>query len=218
MFAVVAAGFLYWVQSEAASDASLWQHPMTFYDNVTAAVQGECWTVSLIPFHRVGVRVGFALSQISCCRLIGGSVAAFGLCPLQTCWAGNPPIQQHSLFLSICLHLFLSPFSLIMALRPGKRMTEVNAPLRRWAILNEAEGTMNGWNKPMKDRGDRAEGGGGTLKETDTKEGEMENYNLSQRWYFLPCDFLTFLTLACHLGCSLHWSLLKIDSEVLISF
>lgn len=124
--------------------------------------------------------------------LIGGSLTAQAHCRRVEPLPSHPPFQHYSVSLSIPS---LSLLTLIMAVGPGEWMTEVNAPRRKGAIVNEAEVKMSGWNRQIKEMKDEVDVWREHVKRdwhSSEKERELQVIT-SQLWSFF---FLIFLALA----------------------
>lgn len=144
--------------------------------------------------------------------LIGGSLTAQAHCRRVEPLPSHPPFQHYSVSLSIPS---LSPLTLIMAVGPGEWMTEVNAPRRKGAIVNEAEVKMSGWNRQIKEMKDEVDVWREHVKRdwhSREKERELQVIT-SQLWSFffsyLSCSGIFPLT--THYS-DHHWHLLYILS------
>lgn len=155
--------------------------------------------------------------------LIGGSLAVSGLYALQTCRTPpQPPTHLFNIthFLHLVVSLSLSPVSLIMALGPSERTTEVNAPRRRGAIVNEAEVKMSGWNRQIKEMRDEVDVWRERLKrDWHMREKERERERTWELQFesamisFFPVTSLSFLLWQFTPDYSLFWSLLTIAAR-----
>lgn len=133
----------------------------------------------------------------------------------------TPPLPPtFSAALTSSVYPSLTPPSLIMASGPSERTTEVNAPRRRGAVVNEVEVKMSGWNRQIKEMRDEADVWWERLKRDwhmREKERGPEDCNLSQLRSFFP-SLLPFLLWHFTLDCSLCWSLLTIAAHTKLLF
>lgn len=132
----------------------------------------------------------------------------------------SPPHPPSSAALTSSVYPSLTPPSLIMASGPSERTTEVNAPRRRGAVVNEVEVKMSGWNRQIKEMRDEADVWWERLKRDwhmREKERGPEDCNLSQLRSFFP-SLLPFLLWHFTLDCSLCWSLLTIAAHTKLLF
>ena len=126
----------------------------------------------------------------------------------------SPPTFPATLTSSV--YPSLPPLALIMASGPGEGTTEVNAPPRRGAIVNEEDVKMSGWNRQIKEMRDEADVRWECLKRDwhmrERRERTWELQFDSAKIFFLVTS-LSFLLWHFTLDYSLFWWLLTIAAH-----